>query len=307
MSEKKRPRFAIPRIAINGVLRLLGNLLETARRVGWLCVCYGYVVWWGISDDISRAITTSARWVISVGALILFYELAATIFGAQVHHLPGWASGIVLACAAGLALHHVHEWESSRKESVFAVTVATLFGEISGLDFSEGDEAHKDFIQREFIEKILGAFGAVITSKASPVMGVMLPEDRGGVDFLRVDTLVPADETIDSTFELEEGKGAAGTAYRDGITIYVPAIRYRHGISLGPSSTVGLCELVYEPTLKQPFKSLLCVPLHRSRAAAGILNVTSRRQNAFRSFDIQVALVAASAISMVLDRRDARR
>jgi hypothetical protein len=167
----------------------------------------------------------------------------------------------------------------------------------------------------DFITKVLSAFHAVFEKRASPGLNLMLPDQQHR---LRVSHLVPPGRQYDATLSLEAGKGAAGVAFSSVQTVYVPAIRYRHGLRVtyersstapfGPRTPdFELAGNVYEPCSVEPYSCVLSVPIVGvDGAALGVLNLDSQRRNAFNEVDLDMADVAAVALAMLIERYNAK-
>jgi GAF domain-containing protein len=202
-----------------------------------------------------------------------------------------------------MALHRLKEWRNLRQESAFASTIAELFQEVVQLEVIKGAETNNQEVLQDFIRKVLVAFRGIFHSKGNAQFNIMVPDG----ETLKLSLAEPADAVyLGKSFA--PGSGGAGTAFQKKVTVYFPAVRYRHGISViyehhqgVASKDYDLLESIYEET-GEAFRSLVCVPIRRGTEIVGILNIDSRKQNAFTMTDIDIAQVAASAIGMAIDR-----
>jgi GAF domain-containing protein len=128
----------------------------------------------------------------------------------------------------------------------------------------------------------------------------MLPDEG---NLLRIMFVEPADAEYDRGLSFRPDRGGAGIAYARGVTIYFPAVRFRHGIGI-TDEAYQLLPSAFEPSTRDRFKSVICTPIRCGSSLFGVLNVDSRRRNAFNIVDVQIARVAASAIGMAIDRHN---
>ena len=111
----------------------------------------------------------------------------------------------------------------------------------------------------------------------------------------------------DPTAQFEKGEGAAGLAWRDGLIVYVPAIRYLHAVTIqlpteGHPAARDVKPNVYKRVRLEPYASILCVPVQTATDIAGIVNVDCPTQNRFDEDAMEFASVAASLIAMAIDK-----
>lgn len=300
--------MGVMRQCSQGIGELFYRLIYSVIEVVWLVICYVYIPWWNISSFARRVLTESAIIVILVASGLVFLEIASDVFSKHIEliHLPRWAEALVLLLAFWLVYHRYKEFRQLRKESVFAATVARLFEEIAQLQFVPGEAGNYQALQN-FVHKVLVAFLNVYQSKRQPQMNVMLKHGDGR---LRIYFIEPVTAKYEDGISFAAGEGGAGTAFSEGITVYFPAIRYRHGISVVVDETdeakyqekYELLETVYRRCEAENFASVICTPVRCGGTTFGVLNVDSKGQNAFDMTDIHAAQVAASAVGMAIDR-----
>lgn len=136
------------------------------------------------------------------------------------------------------------------------------------------------------------------------------------VDQLGITQQWPKDANYEPNFRLELDEGCAGTAFTANAAVYVPAVMFEYGIVVSklvkevrngkesyiPKKSDDLTGRVYVATEKHPFRSIISLPIRKiddPKTVLAILNLDSAKQNAFGSFEQEVALAAASAIGTV--------
>ena len=266
----------------------------------WLLLCYSYILWWTVRTTVRRAVKGSIIVVLLIASVILFLEFLAAIFGKKIEgiELPGWAQLLILALALIMVLHRFGEWREFREESVFAKTIVNLFEEIALLDFTSPDQEVNRRNLSQFVNKALAAFLDVFKTKRHPRLNVMLTNAKGA---LTIAFFVPDNDPYPDGISFAPGFGGAGLALARAHAIYFPATRYRHGISV-IGGEYDLMDSVYEPLPEEEFKSVICAPIRVRKAAVGVLNIDSRKQNAFNFNDLDIAQVAAGVLGLAFDR-----
>ena len=282
-----------------GIGELFRRLFHSIVEVVWLVICYVYIAWWTISSFARRLLTESAIIVILLASGVVFLEIGSEVLSKHIEliHLPRWAEVLIVLLAFWLVYQRYKEFRQLKKESVFATTVAWLFEEIAQLHFVSGEAGNYQALQN-FVHKVLIAFVNVYESKCRPQINVMLQEGDG---LLRIHFFEPVSAKYEDGISFAAGEGGAGTAFTEGISIYFPAIRYRHGISV-VDEKYELLETAYRHSEIENFASVICTPVRSGGITFGVLNVDSKHQNAFNMTDIHVAQVAASAVGMAIDR-----
>lgn len=286
--------------------QIKAELIEVYRRfitAIWLIRSYLYLLWWTRTTASGRqVIAASATTVLVLASLLFLAEVLATFYGSQIlpTHLPDWAKVVISVMAAWMVWHRLKEFKHQDRESVFAVNVANIVGEIAALDFL-GDEASRMRQLNDFIEKVLLAFRNIFRKNSDVRISVMLPAKN---QKLKTVYFKPDDATFEMDLELESGEGAAGKAYKSESLIYIPSIKYLHGIAIrrGAEYSFSLESLVYRPIRMQKFMALVCVPIVTSTGVTGVLNVDAPKTNAFGLMDFDFGYVAASVIGMALDK-----
>ncbi|HEU4881854.1 MAG TPA: GAF domain-containing protein, partial [Longimicrobium sp.] len=171
---------------------------------------------------------------------------------------------------------------------------------------SASDEERRQKLH-DYIKKVLISFRAVFSDIGELQLNVMFPNASGQLEIMH---RFPEDVEYQANLALEAGQGGAGVAFASGNLLYIPRVKYRHGVSIGmppPGNSSGpitynLKELVYVPTNAEPYRSILSAPIHSATGVVGVLNIDARINNPFADSEFETAQVAASFIAMALDR-----
>jgi hypothetical protein len=302
---RKRDR----RLADSAISQLLGRLA--------LARCDCYVFWLSLSMPVRRAVVNSALVAVAVALVPLLLEILAMVWGKELvnFHLPVWLQAVIVGAATLLVRHRYHEWKRLGERSHFTTAMRFVFREIGALNFDDCVREEEKRLEKldNFITNVLGAFHEVYKERLDATLNIMAMTSAGD---LKIQYVYPPNTTYDPKAAFAPGQGAAGTAYEKRQLVYVPAIRYRHGISVvlprpagtGVSTasnepTLELAENVYIPVDLQPFKGLLAVPISTADGECyGVLNLDSNVQNPFNDTDMEIADAAASAIGLGVDR-----
>ena len=287
------------RQAIHGMAEGLQRLFHSILEIFGGATCYIYILWWTIRFAAGRWATESVIVVMLLASGMVVLEIGSDIFRKHIEflHLPLWAEVSILLLASWLVYHRLKEFQHAKEESLLANSVALLFEEIAQLHFVSGEKGNYLALQN-FVHKVLIAFLSVYGSRRHPQMNVMLQSSDSR---LRIHFVEPAAARYQEGISFKSGEGGAGTAFSRGVTVYIPAIRFRHGISI-VEGKYELLHFAYEHSTIEKFSSVICAPIQCRGLIFGVLNVDSRRQNAFDMTDIYVAEVCASAVGMAIDR-----
>jgi len=299
---------------VHGLRTQVRALIASAGSTFWYGVCCTYLVWWSISLPVRRLLTASTISVLGLSSLFFLFESVSTFFH---HHIletefPLWGQIVIVLLAGGMVFHRAKEWKHQKQKWDLAFALRFLLPEIRrfGDDIAAGGDKKAKFI--ELANKIMSAFSAIFRETKEVKLNLMI---LGKDEKLRFLCFHP--ETARATYSLKPfslDRGGAGTACKSGLIVYIPAVRYRHGISvlLGGSISVDMrlamrrtydfVDLVYEVSERQPFRSILCVPVRVNSKCEGVLNLDCMNQNAFGEFDFDLADAAAALIGMAIDK-----
>lgn len=299
---------------VQGLQTQLRALVASAASTFWYGVCCTYLVWWSISLPVRRLLTASTISVLGLSSLFFLFEGISTLFHREVlkTEFPLLVQIIIVLLAGGMVFHRVEEWKHQKQKWDLAFALRFLIPEIRrfGEDIGGGCDKKAKFM--ELADKIMSAFSAIFRESKEVNLNLMILGQDRKLRFLCFHPERARASYSTEPFSLD--KGGAGTACKSGLLVYIPAVRYRHGISvlLGGSisadmrlamrRTYDFLDLVYEVSERQPFRSILCVPVRVNSKCEGVLNLDSMKQNAFGEFDFDLADVAAALIGMAIDR-----
>lgn len=284
------------RAGVEGMFGALGKALT-----------YGYVIWFGtVSLPTRRILAGSLSFVTLSGAVLLLVEMAmeARKAGHLQIHVP---AAVLLAAAAYLLWHRVEEFRSIRRKPEFMRRVNGLLREFAALRFTTRGAEQEEL--DDFVTHVLARFQEVFEDVRGLHLTVMLPEPDGS---LTVRYQYPVGTRYNPLLRLNDGKGAAGVAFRRSAMVYVPHIWFQHGVLISPRGEQIPESMVYEHLDSvyvrwdpEPFRAILCAPIRGESRVHGVLNLDTRKYNPFNEFDIQTAAVAASFLAMAMDRHQA--
>ena len=303
------------------ILEVVGEELGSAWRI---MRCASYVLWWRVKHylwadpKLHQAVQIAA----ASSAFVLFLDVLIVLLQRELPSLlavfrgevPAWFGGaalIVLAIAALLLLlHRVEEAKRGKRKISFPGRVATLVDALTAV--AEADVNAKTVALDDFVTKVLSQirldFGE--ERKIEVNVNLMLKKEDGK---LRIIYLYPPGTKYDPELCFDPGEGVAGFVYKASKIIYVPSIKYMHGIVIGipddgDSSRIryGLKRRLYMAVSPnyEIFRSILCLPAVSHKKTHAVLNIDCQRTDAFNYEDIYVAKaysrILADGISLVL-------
>lgn len=271
------------------------------------------VLRWELSRSTKRLYRNSSIAFGIGGTLFLFWDIAEHF----LHWLPEPSKKLlyVVVCFFVITaiLHfflQIEEWKQSKRERKFAKSLASILDEFSALDFEairNGDfQSLANFVNASILKR-----SAESLLCSGPSFSVMLqPEENARLEIF----YQWPPETVFGNYRPRPGEGAAGTAFEENQTLYVPIKEHRGGMIL---SKEGLLEgtnldLFVEPAAADPFKCILCVPIAVglpgngatvANNVLGVLNLHSDKTFGISDFDMDVAQVTARLLALVFDTR----
>jgi hypothetical protein len=271
---------------------------------------YFYIFWLGLSLPLKVVITYSSSVALVVTGMVFAIEAGTAIFHGHLinFHFPlPLRLGVVLV-AWIMMRHRLHEFRSLKRKPVFLTNLHLLLQEAASLNFaSASDDEERRQKLHDFIIKVLISFRAVFSDIGELQLNVMFPNAAGQLQIMH---RFPENAPYEEDWVLATNQGGAGVAYASSNLLYIPRVKYRHGISIGmppPGNssspiTYHLKELVYVPTKAEPYRSILSAPVHSATGVVGVLNIDAKINNPFADSEFETAQVAASFIAMALDR-----
>lgn len=274
------------------IVKVVGEELRFALNIVF---CAFYICWWRAKHYIwyDPKLKRGALFVAALSALVLLLDLLLFFIGKEI---PSWLgpSAIIflVPTALVLTLHRVGEVRKVERERSFANRIVPLADALT--EFSEVKPENKEEALTDFVSKLLKQvheeFGEV--KKASITASVM-SKDKDGK--LRIAYLFPPGTPYDPNVCFKPGQGGAGYSFQENTIVYVPSIRYTHGITISivseqgvPGFRYGLKRRLYVPISKEfeIFESFLCLPVTSKMGTHAVMNVDSKNRDAFDLRDI---------------------
>jgi hypothetical protein len=274
------------------ILKVVGEELRFAFNI---ILCAFYICWWRTKHYIwyDPKLKKRSVYVAAISALILFLDLVLFFIGKEI---PVWigptAFIFLIPTALILALHRVGEVRKVERERSFADRIGPLADALT--DLSGATLENKDNVLTEFVSKLLKQvheeFGEV---KRASITASVMSKDQDGR--LRIAYLFPPGTSYDPNVSFEPGQGGAGYSFQESTIVYIPSIRYTHGITISivsekgvPNFRYGLKRRLYVPISKEfeIFESFLCLPVTSKMGTHAVMNVDSRDRDGFDLRDI---------------------
>lgn len=305
--------------AFDGVVGALG-----------LTATYLYVLWLGLSIPLRTALKTFSSVTLLLAAGKFLLEAAMAMAKHEFHEivpLPFWLEAVILVLAFLMLRHRIHELKGLRRKPTLLRSVRYLQRKVMSLDSVPQNKRSSQL--QQFIMEVLKRSKEVFEDMTVQ-LNVMLPEESGGP--LRIHHEL-SEHKYNPEISFEPGVGAAGYAFSTGKMVYVPNIRFRHGILVelplgapsptkqNPRKKLGLRQRffararrrkkrkpgyrlthsIYEPTKPEPYRAVLSVPIKGKERMLGVLNLDVHRTNPFTEFDFGAAEVAAGFLAIALE------
>ena len=274
------------------MVEVVGEELRFALNI---VMCAFYICWWRTKHYIWYDPKLKKRSVVvaAISALVLFFDLLLFFLGKEI---PVWvgrtAIVFLLPTALILTLHRVGETRKVERERSFADRIAPLadaLTELSGVTPENKDDFLTGFVSK-LLKQVHEEFGEV---KKGSITASVMSKDKDGK--LRIAYLFPPGTSYDPNVCFEPGQGGAGYSFQESTIVYIPSIRYTHGITISivsekgvPNFRYGLKRRLYVPISKEfeIFESFLCLPVTSKMGTHAVMNVDSRDRDAFDLRDI---------------------
>jgi GAF domain len=288
---------------------------EELRFASHIVVCAFYISVWRMKRYLwtDSKLRRSAGVVAIVASCVLLGEILLTLFHREVTAWLGKSAVLVLVPAAAiLIVHRAGEFRSNRKEVSFAKRVTELVDAFLELGRSLNSalpekQASLDGFVQALLTQLCGDLS--VEGKRPVTASIMMLDKPEGA--LRIVYLFPVGTKYDPDIGFKPGEGAAGYCYEKSRTVYIPAIRYMHGIVIGEVAgelEYGLMRRLYVPIAEEyeVYDSILCLPVTSKGQGLthGVLNVDSVHPDAFNMQDVDVlrayARVLGDAISLYM-------
>jgi hypothetical protein len=298
-----------------GSEEILAVVWEELRFALRIVVCAFYISWWRLKRYLwtDSKLRKSASVIAVLASCTLLFEILLTLFHKEAAAWLGKSAILVLVPAAAvLIVHRVGEFRSKRKEVSFATRVRALVDAVFELGRQVNaapaqKQARLDSFVQALLTQLCGDLGTD-ESKRPVTASIMMLDDKE--EALRIVYLFPVGTKYDPDIRFKLGEGAAGFCFQKSRTVYIPSIRYMHGIVISEVAgevEYGLMRRLYVPIAEEYeiYESILCLPVTCSRGSThAVLNVDSAYPDAFNVQDVDVlrayARMLGDAISLYM-------
>jgi len=284
----------------------IGFALQTVR-------CAFYVVWWRLKHYVwsDAKFYKGTRVTAAILALAFFIETVLFSFHKEIAVWLGSLTFLLVIPTSGiLAIHRIEEAVNNEREPLLRQHAEEVTKDMVELSKTRTVEALNKFMLEQ-LAKIVERFGSKIND--SPNVMLLKPE---------ISKLVVVYATDPNKYPkglcFEPGSGAAGYCYQEMATVYIPRVKYSHGIivtlpgrpaqrtgdgaNTAPDSkpqpetkpVVKKVKYGLKPRLYYPiepefenYQSILSIPILVNGSRYAVLNIDSARPDAFKMVDIE--------------------
>jgi hypothetical protein len=275
-------------------------------------VAYAYVLWFGtVSLPARRIVTTSFSFLAILAAGHFLGETLLILIKSGSHEIHIPAILLLLIPGVYMLYHRIEELVAIQRRPELLQQVNSRIHDLATLRFATPGKEDDELTA--FVIDLLQGFYRVFKDIRGVYLNVMLPNEEG---LLVICYQVPLDSRYPRDLKLRPDQGAAGVAYQYKNIVYVPHVRFLHGVmrSVPPIGrqaervVFNLSHSVYVPKQPHPpFKSVLSLPLVGASKVFGVLNLDVEKRNRFSESDIQMAEVAAGFLGAALERYHAAK
>jgi hypothetical protein len=279
----------------------------------WKAWCWIYIIPWRMWFRLRHAavqtliliITAVSFFVVGESSLVLLHhqELAKHVPWIseaaleRLPHLPLWADISAVGLAILLSWHHVREWKAGQRKEQLPQALEELLRR-----FGQSEKKTPLLGKKEkevLFESLMTDFRKVLELRRKKKISASLMEETSGGELgVTFTHQGDSNDKFNKNLSLEKGQGGAGIAYAGPISVYIPSVRHLVAIDAQTIKPVGLYER-QEP--KEPFRSLLCIPVLGKAKVVAVLTFASRKRNAFSPADYQIMRLAAVFVSFFFD------
>ncbi len=231
----------------------------------------------------------------------------------EVAHVTGvlravthWVSLGVLFILIMLVGYKRRESREQRRHEVFLESAHLAVNALDRLAFDSAKNRLRDL--RDCIDSILGILLDTFAWKGSLNTNVMLPQEDETlkIEFVRV---CPGVKYC-KDFVPKPGEGASGLCFLNRAIVYVPNIKYKHGVELrfegvNIRPTVQTEVYVKVPPEFESYRSVLCAPVAAHHKCFGVLNLDSHAVDPFDEKDYFAVAFFGAIIALALSRYEA--
>jgi hypothetical protein len=223
---------------------------EPLSRLTHIIASYIYIWWWvqraNFKARFGKYFDRGARVLLAVYLGVFLVEVALELAGHEMAMSPSLIVQAVFFVAVAIALGgKISEWRDERQDVYFATAAAEIVRLMGRTTTSTRDAA--------VIHDLLAIFRRNFESKGVINANLALPGKEG----LRVEHVYPPNASYDGDLVLPPGKGGAGVCYQERNVVYIPNVRYRHGIieDFSEERVFSLLPDCYQPCKSEDFSS----------------------------------------------------
>lgn len=331
------PYFVLLLTSVAGFVTVIELLLRlqhsvTQLSIAWFVFVAAAIMFVYYLFIRSRANTLFSSLVIGQALIVLTLAIVGTIF-ALVHRGTKFLSALaefsnltldsvtshvpvlvaLLAIEVFVLLHHWEDHGKRGRESSVFYALGLLLADLTAQNaiFSGLSEDERDAARTDFHFKFYTTIAALLHEREIQGLDISIMIFDESNECLKIVSVVPDPSRIVDDFQPKPGVGGAGKAYESGNLIYLPSIRYGHGIEFevtqiagrknsGESFETRLIAQVYVPVAKEPFKSIVSVPIRGLVSEKiGVVNFSSPHSNAFSTSEFNLLLLAGRVLGFL--------
>lgn len=289
---------------------LFRSLTKQVASDFWRVICAFYVFWWGVKHSVASFVHVLSKFVLLIAASFLVLDVVLLTLGheAVVKLLDGSVRWVLLVAAILVFLHRWKEWLTKREGLTFVKGMEPLFDSLGQVAFETGDEKRQAVV--DFVRRLLVIVHETFKEKLLTNVNIMLPAFDGT---LIIRYKYPSETEYDPSFCPEPGDGGAGLSFAETTIVYIPAVRYRHGITMKlpeyrgddirsvKPPDFGFRPDIYVAVSKKKYEvysSILSIPITGPNGTIGVLNLDSKHRDGFDDHDAHVANAYARAMGV---------
>ncbi|HXC96564.1 MAG TPA: hypothetical protein VNU92_12750 [Edaphobacter sp.] len=219
-----------------------------------------------------------------------------------------WVLILLLLVEALIFYHHIHEFHHRRHHRTTLTILGELLGPLNELTaFLSASTVPVDMDQARinFMGKFNTAFSTILALWGVKHANICLMEHKAATNLLTVVYENSGGKDFQVGFTLDPTEGAAGKAFTLNQLIYVPNIKYEHGVAVLPAKLDVLTSVYKEGN--HPFKSIFCVPINTSASTAkktasktvGVLNLSCQGTSAFSDPNFVIAKLGGTVLGLM--------
>ena len=274
-------------------------------------VCWMYTVWWKLSFWLRTRIIASIVFLLFASSVYVLIDVVLVLlralrdpwtwrftsaFQSGLPELPWWGDVIAVLLACLMVRHHVREWNLRKREGEIPGCMKGIVTELDRV--LRQSSTARGSIPDDFLDSVMESTQEILKTGTKRSIEIAFMTLNSSDQKFETKRTWPPGMEADIDVELFLNDSAAGECYRTRRVVYVPSTRHLTVIDVEDEAYEPR-GLKYKPTgQKERFNSLLCVPILTQTGPAGILNISSRKRNAFLPIDFEIVALVASLLSL---------